>query len=156
MAIWSELLTCAWPTNSSSREGLSAASALVSSGSASGVVIWSRVMSCLGQSGIPPHRASIDLHRVDRWQVTHRSVVLVVRTGRSLRLVAPQRVQIHSAVTAAVLMCYVSPSCGELLQRSPNKLRCLYWSAVSNGGPNRIIGCGDSVSQTRQRSNRFL
>src|SRR2546429_108766 len=42
MAIWSDSLTFAWPTNSSSRDGRSAASALRSSGSASGVVICAR------------------------------------------------------------------------------------------------------------------
>ena len=41
MAIWSEVFTCACPMNSSSRDGRSAASAPVSSGSASGVVTWS-------------------------------------------------------------------------------------------------------------------
>src|SRR2546428_29518 len=42
MAIWSDSLTLAWPTNSSSRDGRSAASALRSSGRASGVVICAR------------------------------------------------------------------------------------------------------------------
>src|SRR2546429_306637 len=45
IAIWSDSLTFAWPTNSSSLEGRSAASAERSSGSASGVVIWARGIS---------------------------------------------------------------------------------------------------------------
>src|SRR2546422_837634 len=52
IAIWSDSLTLAWPTNSSSREGRNAASVTRSSGSASGVVIWVRegVVMTLGCS----------------------------------------------------------------------------------------------------------
>lgn len=43
------------------------------------------------------------------WQVTQRSSARVVRAGRSLRLVAPQRVQSHSAVSAGWVIPYRAP-----------------------------------------------
>ncbi len=49
IAICSELFTCSCPTNSSSRDGRSAASAPVSSGRGSGVVTCSLFMPCLRQ-----------------------------------------------------------------------------------------------------------
>jgi hypothetical protein len=37
------------------------------------------------------------------WQVTHSSVASLAVAGTSVRLVEPQRVQIHSAVVAIVI-----------------------------------------------------
>ena len=56
-------------------------------------------------------------------QWVHRSVVSRVLAGTSLRLVVPQRVQFHSAVTAVTVMTSSSPSPrGELLQRPADEL----------------------------------
>jgi hypothetical protein len=56
-------------------------------------------------------------------QWAHRSLVCVVRAGTSLRLVVPQRVQFHSAVSAATVMAALSPSPrGELLERPADEL----------------------------------
>ena len=50
-------------------------------------------------------------------------MVRVVLAGTSLRLVVPQRVQFHSAVSAATVMAALSPSPrGELLERPADEL----------------------------------
>src|SRR3989475_6905188 len=59
MAIWSDSFTLLWPTNSSRREGRSAASVTRSSGSASGVVIWVRPAGFMATArAFPPRRQS--------------------------------------------------------------------------------------------------
>jgi hypothetical protein len=56
-------------------------------------------------------------------------------------LVAPQRVQIHSAVVAAVaIRLHASAGGGELLKRAPDQLWGLGRSTLGQGCPNRIIG----------------
>src|SRR2546426_10412350 len=106
--------------NSSSREGRSAASALDSSGRASGVVTWSRAILSYS-SKRASHRTGVRptemICQVRQW--LHRSRVSVVVAGTSLRLVVPHRVQFHSAVAAGTLVITISvpsPHGGELLQ----------------------------------------
>ena len=60
-------------------------------------------------------------------------VVAGVRAATSLRLVAPQRVQIHSAVVAAVAhRLRSSTGGGQLLQGAPDELRGLGRGAVAS------------------------
>jgi hypothetical protein len=59
--------------------------------------------------------------RAPQW--AQRSLACVVSAGTSLRLVVPQRVQFHSAVTAVTVMADSSPSPrGELLERLADEL----------------------------------
>jgi hypothetical protein len=82
------------------------------------------------------------------WQVTQRSDVCVTLIGTSFRLVAPQRVQIHSAVVAAVAIRLHAPAGGsELLERAPNQLRCLGWGTFGQGGANCVISRCYTVPQ---------
>src|SRR2546428_116188 len=157
MAIWSDSLTVSWPTNSSSRDGRSAASALLSSGSASGVVIWSRLTA---QPAFAFHRTGLSPGHTTcfAWQETQLSLVTRVPSGTSFRLVTPHLVQSHSAVTdGGAISDPSSLPGGHQLQRAPDQGRgFLGLSAASQSIPDRFLGQGLGITQGSQRPYRVL
>jgi hypothetical protein len=77
--------------------------------------------------------------------------------GTSFRLVAPQRVQIHSAVVAAVAMqLHASAGGSELLEGAPDQLRRLRRGTLSQCGPDGVICRDHPISQAHQSPNRLL
>src|SRR5439155_20035057 len=153
MAIWSDSLTVSWPTNSSSRDGRSAASALLSSGSASGVVIWRRLTP---QAAFAFHRTGLSPGHTTcfAWQETQLSVVTRVPSGTNFRLVTPHLVQSHSAVTdGGAISDPSSLPGGHQLQRAPDQGRGFLGrlSAASQSIPDRFLGQGLGIPQGGQR-----
>src|SRR3954451_555450 len=78
------------------------------------------------------------------------------RSGTSLRLVEPQRVQIHSAVVAGTVMSAADFAGSELLESAANQLRCLLRGACRECRPHRIVGRCDAVAQTHQSPDCLL
>src|SRR3954447_6713509 len=78
------------------------------------------------------------------------------RSGTSLRLVEPQRVQIHSAVVAGTVMSAADFAGSELLESAANQLGCLLRGAGRQCSPYRIVGRRDAVAQSHQGSHSFV
>ena len=45
---------------------------------------------------------------------------------------------------------------GELLEGTPDELRCFGRRAIRESGPHRIVGCGQAVSESHQGPDRLL
>jgi hypothetical protein len=91
------------------------------------------------------------------WHVTQRSLVSVVLAATSFRLVAPHRVQIHSAVVAGLLIVLCrSSSGGQLLQRPADELRRLSRSTCRECGAHGIVRGRYPVAQAHQGLDRIL
>src|SRR3954467_8610317 len=78
------------------------------------------------------------------------------RSGTSLRLVEPQRVQIHSAVVAGTVMSAADFAGSELLESAANQLGCLLRGACRECRPHRIVGRCNAVAQAHQSPDCLL
>src|SRR5688572_6010274 len=75
----------------------------------------------------------------------------------NLRLVAPQRMQIHSAVWAAVVIRLRSPpGSGQLLKRLADELRRLHGCPGCEDGTDSIIRGRNSIAQSHERLDGLL
>src|SRR5687767_9036957 len=80
-----------------------------------------------------------------------------VPTATSLRLVAPQRVQIHSAVVAAVAMRSAPTTGGDqLLEGAPDELWRLGGGTGGDRRPHRVICCRDPIAQSHECPDRLF